>query len=155
MKYIEDSLEEADPLVYKLVKLEEKRQKDKLLLNAAISVSPKSVLEIQGSVFDNIDAEGYIPDYFNNETLEDLNDIEKQMSLYKKYRDDRCNKCCEYANIIEALAKKRLARVFSNPNAREEDILVNVQIPTGAIANYIVYDALLKEKDLILSLSSC
>lgn len=153
MKYIEDSLEEADPLVYKLVKLEEKRQKDKLLLNAAISVSPKSVLEIQGSVFDNIDAEGYIPDYFNNETLEDLNDIEKQMSLYKKYRDDRCNKCCEYANIIEALAKKRLARVFSNPNAREEDILVNVQIPTGAIANYIVYDALLKEKDLILSLS--
>ena len=48
MKYIEDSLEEADPLVYKLVKLEEKRQKDKLLLNAAISVSPKSVLEIQG-----------------------------------------------------------------------------------------------------------
>ena len=56
MKYIEDSLEEADPLVYKLVKLEEKRQKDKLLLNAAISVSPKSVLEIQGSVFDNIDA---------------------------------------------------------------------------------------------------
>lgn len=153
MKYIEDSLEEADPLVYKLVKLEKKRQKDKLLLNAAISVSPKSVLEIQGSVFDNIDAEGYIPDYFNNETLEDLNDIEKQMSLYKKYRDDRCNKCCEYANIIEALAKKRLARVFSNPNAREEDILVNVQIPTGAIANYIVYDALLKEKDLILSLS--
>ena len=150
MKYIEKDLKEADELVYKLLEHEQKRQEGKLLLNAATSITPKSIREIQGSLFDNIDAEGYIPDYMQEETLEDLEDINKQLELYSKYKDDRFNKCCEYANVVEALAQKRLAKVFTNENTNK--IYVNVQVPTGAIANYVVYKALLKRNDTILSL---
>ena len=150
MKEFNKSLKEIDTTIYDLLNKEEKRQQEKLLLNAAISFTPKSILEIQGSKFDNIDAEGYIPDYISNQSLEELDDIDKQISLYNKYKDDRFNKCCEYANIVEALAQKRLAQVFENENAKE--IYVNVQVPTGALANYIVYKALLKPNDTILSL---
>lgn len=143
---------EDDKLVYKILEEEKKRQEKKLILNAAVSITPESVLEIQSSILDNIDAEGYIPSYFDNQTLEELSNIDYQMDLYKKYKDDRCNKCCEYANIIEALAQKRLARVFANENAKEQDIYVNVQVPTGAIANFLIYEAFLNNGDTILSL---
>ena len=152
MDYLNKSLEETDNLVYNLLQREKQRQDEKLLLNAAISISPKSVLEIQGSEFDNIDAEGYIPSYLTDQSLEELEDIDKQINLYNKYKDERCNKCCEYANIVEGLAQKRMAKVFENENAKAEDINVNLQVPTGAIANYVVYKALLNEKDTILSL---
>lgn len=141
-----------DKLVYEILEKEKKRQEEKLILNAAVSITPDSVLEMQASVLDNIDAEGYIPSYLDNQTLEELYNIDYQMNLYKKYKDDRCNKCCEYANIIEALAKKRLARVFANENASEKDIFVNVQVPTGAIANFLIYESLLNNGDTILSL---
>lgn len=150
MKNFDYDLKDADLLMYKLLKKEEDRQKEKLLLNAATSFTPKSILEIQGSKFDNIDAEGYIPLYLVNQNLDDLEDIDKQIDLYTKYKDDRFNKCCEYANIVEALAQKRLAKVFSNEYTKE--IYVNVQVPTGAIANLIVYNALLTKGDTILSL---
>lgn len=150
MKALYRDLKNTDLLMYNLLKKEEKRQKSKLLLNAATSFTSKSILEVQGSLFDNIDAEGYIPDYISNQNLEDLADIEKQIDLYKKYKDDRCNKSCEYANIVEALAQKRLAKLFENEYTK--DIFVNVQVPTGAIANFIVYNALLKKHDTILSL---
>ena len=152
MDYLNKSLEETDNLVYKLLQKEKERQEEKLFLNAAISISPKSVLEIQGSEFDNIDAEGYIPSYITNQNIEELEDIDKQIELYSKYKDERCNKCCEYANIVEGLAQKRMAKVFENENAKAESIHVNLQTPTGAIANYVVYKALLKENDTILSL---
>lgn len=145
-------LKKDDALIYELLKLEDQRQKEKLILNAAVSITPESVLEVQSSILDNIDAEGYIPTYLDEQSLEDLNNISHQLELYEKYRDDRCNKCCEYANVIESLAKKRLARVFQNEYAKEEDIFVNVQVPTGAIANFLAYEALLHKGDTILSL---
>lgn len=152
MEFLNKTLKEIDPLIDEIVDLESNRQKNKLHLNAAISILPRGVSDIQGSVLANIDAEGYIPEYLNSQTLEDLNDIEKQLDYYKRYRDERCNKCCEYANIIESLAQKRLARVFSNDLIKEEDVYVNVQVPTGALANYLVYEAFLKLGDTILSL---
>ena len=72
MKYLYSSLKETDSLVYELLQKEKERQEEKLLLNAAISISPKSVLEIQGSEFDNIDAEGYIPNYLMDQSLDEL-----------------------------------------------------------------------------------
>lgn len=152
MKNLYKDLKETDLLMYNLLKREEDRQKSKLLLNAATSFTPKSILEIQGSMFDNIDAEGYIPDYISNQELDELEDIDKQIELYNQYKDERCNKCCEYANIVEALAQKRLAKVFENENVKAKDIFINVQIPTGAIANLLVYTALLKKGDTICSL---
>ena len=152
MDFLKARLKDSDEVVYKLLRREEVRQQKKLLLNAATSITPNSVLEIQGSIFDNIDAEGYVPDYINTQTIEELENIENQIKLYEKHKDNRFNKCCEYANIIEALAQKRLAKVFENKNVKAEEILVNVQLPTGAIANYIVYRAFLKEHDTIVSL---
>lgn len=145
-------LEIKDCLMEELLEKEKKRQKEKLILNAAVSITPKAVLEIQSSVFDNIDAEGYIPTYLDEQSLEELSDIPHQLDHYQKYRDDRCNKCCEYANIVEALAKKRIARVFQSETVKEDEIYVNVQVPTGAIANFIVYEALLQKGDTILTM---
>lgn len=153
MEYLNSKLKNIDNTIFKLLKKEEKRQEEKLILNAGTSITPKSILEIQGSIFDNIDAEGYIPEYLRKQTIEEIENINKQIKLYKKYKDNRFNKCCEYANIAEALAQKRLAKVFENINAKKEDIFVNVQVPTGAIANYIVYNALLNKNDKILSLT--
>ena len=152
MDILNDNLENIDNLVYNIVNKEKERQDEKLLLNAAISYTPKSILEVQGSIIDNVDAEGYIPDYIAKQSLEELNNIDKQINLYNKFKDDRFNKCCEYLNIIEALAQKRLAKVFENENTKGKKIYVNVQVPTGAIANYIVYKALLNKGDTILSL---
>lgn len=152
MEYLNSNLKKVDKTIYELLKREEKRQKEKLILNAGTSFTPKSILEIQGSIFDNIDAEGYVPEYIKKQTIEEIENINNQIELYKKYKDNRFNKCCEYANIAEVLAQKRLAKVFENINAKKEDIFVNVQVPTGAIANYIVYNALLNENDKILSL---
>lgn len=141
-----------DELVYKLIEKEKKRQIENLILNAAVSITPRSVLEASSSSFDNIDAEGYIPMYLETQKLENLEDIDYQLELYHQYKDERCNKCCEYANIIEALAKKRLAKVFQNKYTKGKEIYVNVQVPTGAIANFLAYEALLKKGDIILSL---
>ena len=152
MDFLYSDLEKTDKVLYDLLQKEKERQEEKLLLNAAISITPKSVLELQGSEFDNIDAEGYIPDYLTSQNAEELENIDKQLMLYKEYKDKRCNKCCEYANIVEALAQKRMAEVFENENAKKEDIFVNLQAPTGAIANFIVYKALLNRGDTILSL---
>lgn len=152
MKFFKETLKNKDKLIYKLLKKEKRRQKEKLILNAATSITPRSILEIQGSIFDNIDAEGYIPKYIKDQSIEELENIDRQIKLYRKYKDNRCNKCCEYVNIIEALAQKRLAKVFENENTKEREIFVNVQVPTGAIANYIVCNALLNDNDTILSL---
>lgn len=152
MDYLNSELKDTDSAVYELLKKEQERQDEKLLLNAAISYTPKSILEIQGSIFDNIDAEGYIPEYTSKQSIEELENIEKQIELYAKYKDDRFNKCCEYANVVEALAQKRLAKVYENENTKNKEIFVNVQAATGAIANYIVYKALLNKGDTILSL---
>lgn len=151
---LEKDLKSIDPVMAELVEREQVRQKRKLHLNAAISILPKSIAEIQGSVFNNVDAEGYIPDYIEKETLEELEDIDKQLELYTRYKDERCNKCCEFANIVEGLAQKRLARLFANELIDEKDIYVNVQVPSGALANYLVYQAFLKKGDTVLSLDS-
>jgi len=151
---LEKDLKNIDPLMAELVERELSRQKKKLHLNAAISILPQSVSEIQGSVFNNVDAEGYGPEYIENATLEELEDIEQQLKLYENYKDERCNKCCEFANIVEGLAQKRLARVFANELIKEKDIYVNVQIPSGALANYLVYQAFLEKGDTVLSLDN-
>ncbi len=150
----EGDLKTVDPLLYEIMKGEGERQKEKLLLNAATSITPRSILEIQGSILDNIDAEGYIPRYIADQSLEELKDIDNSLALYKEYRDDRFNKCCEYVNIIEGLAIKRLAKAFESRKAPAEKIKVNVQVPTGALANEIVYEALLNGGDIILSLGT-
>ena len=69
MNFYKETLKNKDKLIYKLLKKEKRRQKEKLILNAATSITPKSILEIQGSIFDNIDAEGYIPNYIKEKSI--------------------------------------------------------------------------------------
>ena len=86
MEYLNSKLKNIDNTIFKLLKKEEKRQEEKLILNAGTSITPKSILEIQGSIFDNIDAEGYIPEYLRKQTIEEIENINKQIKLYKKYK---------------------------------------------------------------------
>jgi len=52
-------LSEVDPEIAETIKLEEKRQHDKLVLIASENYASRAVLEAQGSVLTNKYAEGY------------------------------------------------------------------------------------------------
>lgn len=145
--------ENIDLETHKILKEEELRQSRKLILSAALSICPAPVREAMGSVFCNIDAEGHLPNWIEKETLDSLYDINRQIVLYEQLSDNRPNKNTEYANIIEKIAKIRLAGLFKTDKHSENDIYVNLQPPTGAIANTIALEALLEPGDTILSMS--
>jgi len=152
MNFIEKNLKDVDSQFYQLLLKERERQKNKLILNAAISICPKSVLQVQNSCFVNIDAEGYAPQYLSKQLESQLLNFDKQLELYEALKDSRANKNCEIANIADVLAQKRLAKVFANDCVNQEEIFVNFYPPTGSIANLIILNALLEPKDKILSL---
>jgi len=138
-------------LIDKLISLEESRQQRMIHLNAALSCCPANVRSALHSAFLNIDAEGLAPAYLSEYAVEALENVEVIRGIYQKKRDNRANKCCEYFNIAELFTQRMLARVFSNMLIGEKQIFVNVQVPTGAIANLCIYQAFLKENDRVLS----
>lgn len=138
---------------FKILEREEKRQKNKLILSAALSIAPYSVREANGSIFSNIDAEGHLPKWIENESLDQLYDLDRQIKQYNKFSDNRPNKNTEYANVIEKIAQKRIASLFSTEKKEPSNIYVNVQPPTGAIANSIALESVLNSGDTLLSMS--
>lgn len=85
------SLSEVDPEVAEGIKLEEKRQHEKLVLIASENYASRAVLEAQGSVFTNKYAEGYPA---------------------KRYYGG-----CEYVDLIESLAIERAKELFKADHA--------------------------------------
>jgi len=150
---LHETWKNIDSDTFNILVREEKRQKDKLILSAALSIAPYSVREANGSIFSNIDAEGHLPKWIENESLEQLFDLERQIKLYNKFSDKRPNKNTEYANVIEKIAQKRIANLFCTEKIDSSYIHVNVQPPTGAIANSIALEAVLNSGDTLLSMS--
>jgi glycine/serine hydroxymethyltransferase/glycine cleavage system aminomethyltransferase T len=154
------SLTEVDPWLAALLEREEQRQFTQICLAAASSLCPPSVREAQASVFSNIDAEGYPPKRMAQVGLEHLLNLDEQVAYYQRYGDSRYNKGTELANVVEVVAQRRASAVFSTEWANNSDlsvnasdIHVNLQCPTGSLANTAVFEALLKPGDVVLSMN--
>ena len=57
------SLEEFDPDVYRLIRLEAERQRRRIILIPSESAAPVAVRQALGSTFQNLYAEGYPNEY--------------------------------------------------------------------------------------------
>ena len=138
-------------ILQKAIKSDRRRQRKTIILNAALSECPRNVRKALCSNFVNVDAEGYIPQWMRKRKISDLKYSMVQKE-YREKRDRRSNKCCENLNIVEKVACEYLAKCFSNELVSENDIYVNVQAPTGSIANMIAIQEVSKIGDTIIAM---
>jgi glycine hydroxymethyltransferase len=114
------SLSEADPEIAQAIANEVRRQHEGLELIASENFVSLAVLQAAGSVFTNKYAEGYPG---------------------KRYYGG-----CEFADVVENLARDRAKQLFGAEHA-------NVQPHAGSQANMAAYMALLQPGDSILGLN--
>jgi glycine hydroxymethyltransferase len=114
------SLSQADPDIAQAIAHEAERQHDGLELIASENFVSQAVLQAAGSVFTNKYAEGYPG---------------------KRYYGG-----CEYADVVENLARDRAKQLFGADHA-------NVQPHSGSQANMAAYMSILKPGDSILGLN--
>src|SRR5277367_1331831 len=114
------SLSEEDPQIAAAIDDEARRQHEGLELIASENFVSEAVLEAAGSVFTNKYAEGYPG---------------------KRYYGG-----CEYADIVENLARDRAKKLFGAEYA-------NVQPHAGSQANMEAYSAIIQPGDTILGLN--
>ncbi len=114
------TLAEADPEIAQAIDNELQRQHEGLELIASENFVSQAVLEAMGSVFTNKYAEGYPG---------------------KRYYGG-----CEFADVVETLARDRARQLFAADHA-------NVQPHSGSQANMAAYMSLLQPGDAILGLN--
>ncbi len=117
MKY--RTLAEADPQVFEAIQQETARQNSRLELIASENFTSEPILEATGSIFTNKYAEGYPG---------------------KRYYGG-----CEFADVVENLARDRAKQLFGAEHA-------NVQPHSGSQANAAAYMAVLNPGDTILGM---
>jgi glycine hydroxymethyltransferase len=147
------SLSDLDPAVYELAQIESERQARKLILIPSESTAPLSVREAFATSFQNLYAEGYPDEESRAFTEPEILDYPSRLAHYRRYADPRYYKGVEYADLIEALARRRCAELFATPTMPAGRIYVNVQPLSGAPANNAVYTALLTPGDTILGMN--
>ncbi len=147
------SLEDLDPSLNHLSQHEAERQFRKIILIPSESTSPAAVREALSSPFQNIYAEGYPEEASRWLTEDQILDYSERLPYYRRYSDPRYYKGVEYANIIEALARRRCAELFSANGFGPDEIFVNVQALSGAPANNAVYHALVKPGETVMGLN--
>ncbi|MCU1339170.1 MAG: serine hydroxymethyltransferase [Bryobacterales bacterium] len=113
-------LSEVDPEVSEAIRSETDRQNSHLELIASENFTSEAILEATGSVFTNKYAEGYPG---------------------KRYYGG-----CEFADIVETLARERAKKLFHAEYA-------NVQPHSGSQANEAAYAAVLNPGDTVLGLN--
>ncbi|MBX6771432.1 MAG: serine hydroxymethyltransferase [Chloroflexi bacterium] len=156
----EGAWEDIDPESIRITAFEEARQVNKLIMIASESVAPPAVRQALGSVFTDLYAEGYPSARLTHEASELITDIPYQLAYFHRYGDRRYYKGTEFADLIEALAQRRVRELFApnryphNPSQLgPEDIQANVQPWSGANANTAVYLALLQPGDTIMGMN--
>ena len=150
---VRGNIEEVDPKLYELIKIEEERQYKRLILIPSESMTPKAIRRALGSVFHNIYAEGYSFDLTGGLTEDELFDYDKLLTEYRRYSDDRYYKGVEYADILEGIACQRAAQAFAIDEKTALDIYVNVQPLSGGPANNAVYHGLVKLGDTVMGMN--
>jgi glycine hydroxymethyltransferase len=149
---VRGTLAEVDPAVAELIQHEHTRQLDKLVMIASESYVPAAVREAEGSVFQNIYAEGYPHADMTGMPIDEILDYNEQLAFYRRNGDRRYYKGVEYCNIMEALAQRRGAEVFCPEGMSPEQVFVNVQPLSGAVANTAIYEALVQPGDTVMTL---
>ncbi|NTV36229.1 MAG: glycine cleavage system aminomethyltransferase GcvT, partial [Anaerolineaceae bacterium] len=76
-----------------------------------------------------------------------------RLANYRRYADPRYYKGVEYADVVEALARRRCAEAFATDKVNADQLFVNVQALSGAPANNAVYHALINPGDTILGMN--
>ncbi len=150
--FFRGSLADLDPAVAELIAHEAERQVRRLILIPSESAAPAAVREAVESVLGNLYAEGYPDEATRDLTEEQILDYEWMLGNYRRYADPRYYKGVEYADIVEALARRRGAELFAANGLNADDLFVNVQPLSGAPANTAVYEALLKHGDTVMAL---
>ncbi|WP_248924214.1 serine hydroxymethyltransferase [Paenibacillus hamazuiensis] len=115
-----EQLFKQDPAVAAAIRQELERQRDKIELIASENFVSRAVLEAMGTVLTNKYAEGYPG---------------------KRYYGG-----CEYVDIVEEIARRRVMELFGAEHA-------NVQPHSGAQANMAVYFAAAEPGDTILGMN--
>ncbi len=147
------SLEELDPELNHLLEREDQRQDNAIILIASESAAPDAVREAMSSKFGNIYAEGYPREASRKQSEADILDIQMELAHYRRYSDPRYYKGVEYADLLEALTRRRAAELFAANGITADQLYVNVQALSGAPANNAAYTALLKPGDTIMGLN--
>jgi glycine cleavage system T protein len=145
-------IRDVDSLTDALIRLEEERQKRRIILIPSESYVPLPVRQALGSVFTNVYAEGYPPSQMVDDDEDLLSDLCQQLAYYRRYADRRFYKGADYVHFVEALAQRRAAVCFANERVRADEIYVNVQPLSGAAANLAVYDALMEPGDTLMGM---
>ena len=146
-------LSEIDPDVAELVRHETARQAQYLIMIPSESFVPEAVRETLSSAFHNIYAEGYPLESTRKLTQAEILDYNARLPEYRRLSDERYYKGTEYADVVEALARRRTAEVFAANGYKPEQLYVNVQPLSGAPANNAVYAALLNIGDTVMGMS--
>jgi len=146
-------LSDVDEDLAHIIDLEEQRQSHKIIMIPSESICPLPVRQALSSGFTDIYAEGYPSRDMIEEDEKGLLDFDWLLANYRRYSDRRFYKGCEYANFVEALAQKRAASLFATEKNPKENIFVNVQPLSGAAANNSVYEAFVKQGDVVMGMS--
>lgn len=143
---------ELDPHLARIVAGEDRRQQEKIILIPSESIAAPAVRELMSSGFGNIYAEGYPHPASRLQTEDEILDVEMELARYRRYSDPRYYKGVEYADIVEALTRRRAAELFAANGLTADDIFVNVQPLSGSPANASVYGALMDPGDTLMGL---
>ncbi len=147
------ALADLDPEVYELTRIESERQARKLILIPSESQAPLAVREAMASAFLNIYAEGY-PDEESRWLSEaEILDYPARLANFRRNSDPRYYKGTEYADAVEALARRRCAEAFAANGVTADQIYVNVQALSGAPANNAVYQALVEPGSVVMGMN--
>ena len=147
------TLEDLDPELHHLSQIEAERQYRKLILIPSESAAPLAVRQALSSAFQNVYAEGYPPEATRRMGEDEILDHALRLAEYRRYSDPRYYKGVEYADTVEALARRRCAEAFAANGISPDAIFVNVQALSGAPANNAVYYALMEPGDTVLGMS--
>lgn len=112
-----------------------------------------AVREALMSAFQNIYAEGYPERALRWMSEEEILDHPMRLAEYRRNGDPRYYKGVEYADAVEALARRRAAEAFAANGFTADQIYVNVQALSGGPANNAVYQALLNIGDTVMGLT--
>ena len=147
------SLEQVDSDIHDLIELEAERQYQKIILIPSESSAPAAVREAIAAPFQNIYAEGYPEESTRWLEEGEILDYPVRMADYRRYSDPRYYKGVEYADLVEALARRRCAELFATNGLTSDDIYVNVQPLSGAPANNAIYHALVEPGETIMGMN--
>ncbi len=148
-----DRLSVLDPELADLIGYETERQARKLIMIPSESIAPGAVQEALASPFAYLYAEGYPDERTRKMTRDEILAYESELGHYRRYGDPRYYKGVEYADVLEALARRRVAEIFATKTASADKLYVNVQALSGAPANTAIQYALLSPGDTILSMA--